>query len=731
MKIDTSAVKNALSQFGSAVKNKRVALTLATTKPVYSPHKPVLDNDGKVETFAKYNFSYLERRKSAYVLDNDGVPWFLFIAHDGDPANTNLFAARDISTVEGGQDFAFTNTPLKLPGINSAIVEIQTVEQNYLTCRVGGTWYYVKTNGYYKSTASWTYEALPAINNNMLTYRASANHLFSIRSDYTIAVLNNSGTVINSYAAFSLDWITWPADFPRSSVNYAGAGYSIAIITPMGNNEFYLELVFWIANTVTASCFNGFSRFRINPDGTLTWIINPQTAGWKFRENTTNNMAERANLDIVYYDQVSKRFYRAWLSQWQGYYPVSIYRSSTYGYDPKTTLLKTVPIPDTAAISKTSAPGLLVELESDGTNAYMLRSGFDSKGSNIVISRYNNVGGVPKVIPNGLPNGQSFVTANLPAPYPYFTSFCSVKRNNRNELYCWDKTLGKLYRVTLDLATSNVKLTLIRDLFVAGTNFPSATEDPINFMYDPVGNKTYIMSMYKVSGNNGYRLYSVNASNVFTLEIDNIGRGDHTYPTEWPKTMPYVDADQTERKLVFCGSSAVPGGQWGIPKVINLATKAIAAGINYYVYSQGICWSTILNTATLTYADVNNDTKVVRFVLNTNSVITDNGAVVVTLPAPEGLSGFINDGIIHLGGYTTGIHYGLDKAGQPKTFTLPPNATSYLYLTRVGDDQLTLSVSTVNEANTFSKVQIASFVTDGLRVTSTTAKVIDHVKFPF
>lgn len=95
----------------------------------------------------------------------------------------------------------------------------------------------------------------------------------------------------------------------------------------------------------------------------------------------------------------------------------------------------------------------------------------------------------------------------------------------------------------------------------------------------------------------------------------------------------------------------------------------------------------------------------------------NNGFINVNIST---LTGFVENGSIHIGGYTTNIYDALARSYATPNFTLPANKVSYLYIMRVGTDKLKLVVSEANMPNTFYKAKISSFTTNAVGVTGAT-----------
>jgi hypothetical protein len=723
----TTDLVNAIKGLGNVISKRQTADDVK--KLTYVPHPPTLDNDGKVETFAKYNFSYLVRGKTFYVFDNDGIPWFLFIANDGISANNGLFAAKDISAKETDSSFAFTNTPLTVPNVVGQVTYIAAADSTGIIVFINSRAYKVTTNGVYSSSASWTAVQLPVINGTFLPVMTDNGYVVSvILSANELVVTDLAGTIIARHKCFDLSWVS-PGSGQTLVGMSASHGYSITDLCRVAPNEYVLVQTFWVSGNGWGFTFNGYCKFSIGTGGVVTWIINPQVAGWRADIDTPNNLLGYSNVCGLYYDESSKNFYQAEISQWMGYSKPIISKSPDFKVN-RNNFIKYVSVPDTSPIAKSTSPGVFAEVLSDGTNHYVIQSGINNDGYSLLLYRAELKNGAPTVVPNGLPNGKTF--DSLPIYVPP-RDFFSARVDGRNRVYITDNANGKIQRLEFDLTTSKIKLTPVRTFIAPHTTNLPLSEQFSNFAYNPVTDTLYAITYRKTPSNDGYRLYTVSATHVYTLVADNIGKDVHPdiNNTNICNSGSYINCDAPQPLLIVGGANDTLGGQTGNASSVNLVTGVSKGVFSYYPYNQNYSWNTALGKTVCAYASENHYTQLQHFVLQDDGNTVGSTPVAVMLPISEGLSGFINDGRILLGGYVTTILDAIKKAGGDGTFLLPANSTSYLYLTRKDHDKLIARVSKVNEPDTFFKVKIATFVTNGTGVTSSTAEVINHVTKPF
>lgn len=684
----------------------------------YFPHRPICDNDGVVEVFAKYNFSYPVKARYFYVLDNDLMPVFIFVANDGDPANNGLYVARDISLTPTASNFTFTNTKVVIPGLTGSILSIDNVSPTRMVVRTDNGLWSVNTNGDYRAFSSWTCEKLVVVGTAMSQLKSDNG--FVVTWDHAanrIIITDSVGTVKSnnvSYQPSFLDTTLWR---PRSEVVSDSPNYGVGHIIPAGVNTYWLYQTRILFSASDYQISTMFCKFTVNADGSITWLVNPATAGWRIGADTQYCNMNGANTYGFFWSPDYNKFYMADMSQWVGYAPPKI--SSGPDITHKMPFIKYISIPDTSLISKSAAPGWYWEIGTVGSDVYGIRAGADTNGLHFALSRYTNVNGVPTIVSNGLPDGSTIkeVMVGTAKAAIYYTA---VKKNNLPYLYYWNDIARTIQAVTFNAATSNVTLTTVKT-YAAFT--PPNGEQLCNAIYDQFNDRLFFV-VASPAVNGGHKLYQLSNSGVLTL-IGAFGVGEYpaVAPVVGAQNSLFLDLDRADPMFWLAGAYPVNGGWGGATALLSLS-GAKKGGASQYIYNQNFIWSKLLNKYVIASSPSDQSSNLQTYDIDASNNIAATAGIVFKIPAPVGLNGFVSNGMIHLGGYTTEIYDGLARNGQTTAFTLPANATCYLYLIRIGADKLKLKVSTVNEANTFYKVQLASFVTSAVGITSTTVKTI-------
>lgn len=684
----------------------------------FLPHAPTADNNGLIEVFSKYNFSFLQKSRTFYVVDNDGMPVFLFMANDGNPANSGLFYAKDVSNTPSGENYVFTNTKLTVPGLTDTIHSIDNVSTTKLVLKCATGFWSVTTNGDYTNAANWTCEKLVTILNTLSQLKTENGHVLTWDGGNNDLVVSDTvGTVKSATPAYRTHWVDLSPFTTPAGVTSDGPAYGVGHIVPMGNNKYALYQTRLIYSATDLRVVTLFSIFTVNANGTITWQVNPETAGWRIDSDTPySNVYGQLTYGFFWHPD-NNLLYLTNSSQWPGYIPVKI--TITPNFTINGAVLKTVKIPDASVISKSAAPGWYFEIGAVGSDVYALRAGIDSTGDHFGLSRYTLVGGVPTIVNNGLPDGSTIKEALNPFIRPANTFF-SVKKGNLPYLYTVDFAARIVQSVTFNAATSNVKLTTVKS-YNAYT-LPNG-EITLSILYDQWSDRLFIFAI-TVINNGGHKLYQLSNAGVLTL-IGGFGTGivvNQPPVISWSQSH-FLDLDRADPMFWLSGAYPINGGYAGSSVLLTLS-GAMTTGMFSYIYNQNASWSKLLNKYTVCCSPGDQSSTINGFTIDVANVMTQTDVIDFKLPAAVGLSGFISNGKVHLGGFSGDIYEQLANNGYDHTFMLPANSTCYLYLIRTDPEKLRTKITTLNEPNTFYKVKIATFITNAVSVTSSVANLV-------
>lgn len=689
----------------------------------FFPHRPICDNNGVIEVFAKYNFSFVVKQRMLYVIDADSTPVLLMVANDGNVANNGLFVIRDISKTPTGSDFSFVNTPANLYSVSGTPLLVDNASRNEFVLKTTDGFFSIITNGVYDDTSKWVFLKLPPVPGCVSQARIDEFYSVAWAANKLVVMHTSTGVVgeTPAYTTGNIDPTPWAN---QSDITGDISAYGMAQIVPLGNREFALvqQRVLYTASSgrdIVLQC-----KFRVSTTGVVSWILSPADAKWKMADNQPNSTVYSGNIYGFYWHAPANSFYMTDNSHWFGYTAPKITlgpRSLPYNQ-----FLKSVPVPDNNPISKSASPGLFFEVGEIGSDVYAIRAGADSKGGHYVLARYTNVAGVPTVVPNGLPDGSTTkvvlkaFTDTTHLDNTARTLF-TVKKDNKAILYFVDLVLRRIATLTLDPATSDLKITIVKT-YTAPT-LP-ADQQIASVLYDQGRDRVYFYAASNIAPGK-HVLYRQNSD----VSLTKIAEHPSVSPTNFfgNVTLPFsqmLDLDRADPILILTASYTRFSGSEARAQIITDSGVVYPAHVRY-TYGQAYTWSKLLNAYCISASPNGDQASILAyydmtptFQLNLKSLITFN------LPNPVGLNGVINNGMIHIGGYTSNVYAALARNGSGPEFTLPANCTCYLYLERVGTDAALLRVSLINEANTFSKVQLAEFTTSAVGVLTTKVKTI-------
>lgn len=694
----------------------------------FLPHRPVCDNDGKINVFSKYNFSFPEKLRMFYVLDNDNQPVVLFIANDGNIDNRGLFIARDISLTPNGSDFAFSNTPAAIGTGFGTLLGIDNVSTNSMVLRYTSGFYNVETNGDYSSTNYWVISKINApVSTNVLSIcKTKSGKTVTWGSDNTLTLSTPEGQPSYVVLAYKTSWVDFTGWGTAAEVTSDNAAYGVGHIIPLGNDVFGLYQTRLVYKAGSLIVYTVFSKFKVSAnDAALEFIVDGQTAGWKAGGNAAYSNEGGSYTYGWFYSPETTQFYMADVSQWVGYRAPQIRIGNSMSI--LNPLMKSMPVADTSVISKSASPGGYYEIgDAPGGGVYAIRSGCDSSGAHYALSKYTLVNGIPTVVNGGLPDGSTVKEvlkdfANKYPPFDHSNKLSCVKKVDTNYLFLWDPALNSISSVTFNASTSDVNVTTVRTWQPFTKPIAGAV---CNVAYDMVSDRLYVL-LVSPDRAIGYKLYYYSTTGAITL-VGSFGANVVPDPSALlePNVGILLDLDLADPAFFLCGAYTIVGGHAPIPVSMKLSNGATAPILSPYVYRQHYAWSKLLGKYVTCYSHADQSGLITTWSLAGDNTSTTLQTITFKMPAPVGLGGFISNGMLHLGGYTTNIYDALARNGLTPKFSLPPNANSYLYLVRIDDDKLDMRISAVEEANTFFKVQIAAFQTNSVGVITTIEKPV-------
>lgn len=707
----------ALANLGSKLKTTR-----------YTPLGPASDNGGILETFAKFNFSFMPSTHQTYVLDNDNNGVFVFIANSKGIDENKLFIAFDIGSGIFDNKFRFSNTSVTLPGIIGKLVSVLGASKTKLYIRTegdtGGIWE-VTTQGNYTNVSQWTVKRLGSnAYLGAVTLDSNSRIVRLTGEGNKIEVADSQGTLLTTTTCYENSWVDQslfsPTQVLVGSISYGGGG-----LTPLGNDKYLIfqTRIFWNAGMTAYRILTMYSKFKVNADNSIEWILNPQTAGWKLADYTNPNSEPEgtAFLTATYNDKTDE-YYTTDRFLWVGY-AMTIVRKTKGNPSFHASAYRQIPVPDNGYISKASSPGLFYEVDT-GTvagTAYYVRLGTDSKGVvNAVIGLYNLVSGAITIIPNGLSDGTTFKKVTAIDTDLLQSGYCGKANNKNNYYYFVSKSI---FKATLNKTTLNLEGVLIATI-PNHDAFP-ANEVLANYYFDPIKSKYYANTLINVIGG-GSVFYEINTNGTLR-RITSFGEyPESSYaPVNHFRSIDVFDFDASISLFHMVVQYPSSGGAESRQATVSTAGVITQSNISPYVYVQSMSYSSLLNNCIVTWSSDNSAMDVNVF--NITNPVSYISSSKTGLPAVEGLGGSINNGNILLGGFTTDVHGALARNNKLPEFTLPDNSVSYLYLLRVDNDKLDIKVSTIDEANTFSKAKIAEFTTSNKVVTSSKSVKITSV----
>jgi hypothetical protein len=681
---------------------------------LYIPLPPSADGDGYVETFAKYNFSYVLKGKVFYPTDNDGVNWILFIANDGDQTKTAIFVAMDISQEPSGVTLKYSNQPIIVSGIPDGVkpIEINACYKNYFVL-VGdnGIWYKVTTNGDYINRQNWVATLITAPTSNYCSVAVDDSGFTIVaRGGAAIKVYSND-ILVSTVSCWS------PAMIDMSSMtNSYGALTSSSIAYGYGsmcdgdNDSYWMSTIaiFWFGTIYTVNTF--LCKFKLDTAGNVVWIVDPSTAGYALGTNDDVQFINGADHHSLNYNPFTNKYTKLSTNVFADWSGISARYDETLPAHQTTS--KVFQIPDTSPVSKSATPGYYVELN-QGPNGgvYALRAATDSSGLNITVALYKLAGDTPKAVPGGLPGGETYKKITSVAIDS--TRWSCSKFNGSNE-FVYLKN-DSVVSIKFDPAINDLSETVLTTLVPA--NYPSGYVFH-GFVYDHSTSTLYIQFYQNVIGGEAV-LYKLNADKTLSVEmVIPFAKTTTNRPHIPNQSNAYMNCDDPNKEISLPHALSQPGGTSGTSSVHYITTQeSIGERGHPYPYASSSGWSSLVDR--FYESNGNGDAKTPMLLISEVDRISHERTLYLGLAPAEGLNGFVNNGAIFIGGYSTTIHESLVAAGNATTFTIPPNAVSYLYLIREGRRGLRIKVSQILEANTFYKVLITKITTNATAVTST------------